>query len=121
MLYSMSRRRFLIHAMKCSGALLTAGYFSPARSNTVRAVLPIPALFDGSDGEPVDLKIRNGEWSFLPGVKTPTIGFSQDYLGPTIRTRQNTELNLHYQNALADRVAVHGHGLHVPGDVDGGP
>ena len=49
------------------------------------------------------------------------MGFSQDYLGPTIRTRQNSELNLHYQNTLTEGVAVHGHGLHVPGHVDGGP
>ena len=67
------------------------------------------------------LKIRNGEWSFRPGVKTPTLGLNQDYLGPTIRTRQNSELNLHYQNTLTEGVAIHGHGLHVPGDVDGGP
>ena len=72
-------------------------------------------------GTPVDLQIRPGRWSFLPGVKTPTLGFSQDYLGPTIRTRQNSELNLRYHNGLAESVAVHGHGLHVPGDVDGGP
>ena len=67
------------------------------------------------------LVIRNGTWSFKSGVKTPTLGFSQDYLGPTIRTRQFSELNLHYHNRLAESVAVHGHGLHVPGEVDGGP
>ena len=79
------------------------------------------ALVDGSQGNPIDLRIRNGIWNFQPGVKTPTLGFSQDYLGPTIRTRQHSELNLHYQNTLTESVAVHGHGLHVPGDVDGGP
>ena len=118
---SLSRRQFLAHSLSRGGALLAAGYYRPAWSDTERVILPVPALVDGSDGTPVDLKIRNGEWSFRPGVKTPTMGFSQDYLGPTIRTRQNTELNLHYQNTLADSVAVHGHGLHVPGNVDGGP
>ena len=57
----------------------------------------------------------------MPSVHTPTLGISQDYLGPTIRTQQHTELNLHYQNTLAESVAMHGHGLHVPGEVDGGP
>ncbi len=57
----------------------------------------------------------------MPGVKTPTLGINQDYLGPTIRTRQNSELNLHHQNMLTENVAIHGHGLHVPGGVDGGP
>ena len=54
-------------------------------------------------------------------MNTPTLGIGQDYLGPTIRTRQYSELNLHYQNTLTESVAIHGHGLHVPGEVDGGP
>ena len=57
----------------------------------------------------------------MPGIKTPTLGINQNYLGPTIRTRRNSELNLHYHNTLAEGVAIHGHGLHVPGEVDGGP
>ena len=114
---SFSRRQFL----SGSSALLAASYFpySWGKSNPVQ--LPIPPLVDGSLGKPIDLQIRNGNWSFRPGIKTPTLGFNQDYLGPTIRTRQNSELNLHYQNASNEAVAVHGHGLHVPGDVDGGP
>ena len=54
-------------------------------------------------------------------MDTSTLGFSQDYLGPTIRTRKGSELTLHYHNTLEENVAVHGHGLHVPGKVDGGP
>lgn len=92
-----------------------------AWSNTSRPKLPIPVLVDGTNGEPVDLQIRSGQWSFLPGVMTPTLGINQDYLGPTIRTRRNTELNLNYRNTLEEGVAIHGHGLHVPGNVDGGP
>ncbi|MEM6623826.1 MAG: multicopper oxidase domain-containing protein [Pseudomonadota bacterium] len=30
-------------------------------------------------------------------------------------------MNLHYKNTLNEGVAMHGHGLHVPGEVDGGP
>ncbi len=112
-----SRRRFLLG----STALLGAGCFQPVWPKAMPASLPIPALVDGARGEPVDLRIRTGEWLFRPGVRTPTLGFSQDYLGPTIRTRQDSELNLHYHNTLTEGVAVHGHGLHVPGNVDGGP
>ena len=114
---TLSRRRFLVS----STALLSASCFLPAWSRAMPSSLPIPPLVDGTRGEPIDLRIRGGEWSFKPGVKTPTMGFNQDYLGPTIRTRQNSELNLHYQNTLTEGVAVHGHGLHVPGHVDGGP
>lgn len=101
--------------------MLSAGNSRPAWAKAAPSRLPIPAIVDGTNGEPIDLQIRSGEWSFKPGVKTPTLGFNQDYLGPTIRTRQNSKLNLHYQNSLTEGVAVHGHGLHVPGNVDGGP
>ena len=112
-----SRRQFIAG----SAAFIGASYLPHGWSKTAPPRLPIPPLVDAREGRPVELKIRNGTWSFKPGVKTPTLGFSQDYLGPTIRTRQHSELNLHYKNTLAESVAVHGHGLHVPGEVDGGP
>ncbi len=112
-----SRRQFLAGGFSLTGACLAG----PAWSNTARPRLPIPPLADGSDGEPLDLTLRTGTWSFKPGVMTPTLGISQDYLGPTIRTRRNTELNLNYHNTLNEGVSFHGHGLHVPGNVDGGP
>lgn len=112
-----SRRRFLAGSLALTGTCLAG----PAWSNAVRPPLPIPPIADGTDGAPLDLTIRSGQWSFKPGVKTPTIGVNQDYLGPTIRTRRHTDLTLNYHNTLTEGVSVHGHGLHVPGNVDGGP
>ncbi len=117
MSWKFSRRRFLAGG----AAFIGAGCLPRSWSKTAPSRLPIPPLVDGRQGKPVELQIRSGTWSFRPGVKTPTLGFSQDYLGPTIRTRQGSELNLHYRNTLTESVAVHGHGLHVPGEVDGGP
>ena len=114
---TLSRRKFLAG----STVMLGAGYIPDIWSQTTSTRLPIPPLVDGSQGKPIDLRIRSGTWNFQFGVETPTLGFSQDYLGPTIRTRQHSEINLHYQNTLTESVAVHGHGLHVPGEVDGGP
>ncbi len=115
--FPLSRRRFLAGGI----AVLGASAVRPGWSQSAPARLPIPPLVDGTGGEPVDLQIRSGAWSFMPGVRTPTLGINQEYLGPTIRTRRNSELNLHYRNTLTKGVAIHGHGLHVPGDVDGGP
>ena len=117
MSWAFSRRQFIAS----SAAFIGASYFPCGWSKTTPSRLPIPPLVDGRKGRPIELQIRSGTWSFKSGVKTPTLGFSQDYLGPTIRTRQYSELNLHYQNTLTESVAVHGHGLHVPGEVDGGP
>ncbi len=116
-LFTLSRRRFLV---SCS-ALLTSSFIQSSWSKPKRVELPVPKLIDGTNGKPVNMEIRRGTWSFIPGIKTSTMGFSQDYLGPTIRTRQGSNLTLHYHNTLDESVAVHGHGLHVPGDVDGGP
>ena len=117
MSWAISRRQFIAS----SATFIGASYIPYSWSNTTQSQLPIPPLVDGCQGRPIELQIRSGSWSFKPGVLTPTLGFSQDYLGPTIRTRQYSELNLHYQNTLTESVAVHGHGLHVPGEVDGGP
>ena len=114
---TLSRRQFLAN----SAAMLGASYIPDIWSKTTPTPLPIPPLVDGSQGRPIDLQIRSGSWYFQFGVKTLTLGFSQGYLGPTIRTRQHSELNLRYRNTLTESVAVHGHGLHVPGEVDGGP
>ncbi|MGS4884135.1 multicopper oxidase domain-containing protein [Roseibium sp. MB-4] len=113
----LSRRQLLAG----SASLFGASLISPAWSTTAPTILPIPPLADGTNEEPVDLKIRAGEHTFPAGVKTPTLGINQNFLGPTLRTRRNTELNLSYMNTLDEGVSIHGHGLHVPGDVDGGP
>ncbi|WP_422366516.1 multicopper oxidase domain-containing protein [Pelagibius sp.] len=114
---TLSRRRFLTG----SAAFVGTAFASNAWSNSNRPELPIPTLIDGTIEAPVHLQLREGLWSFKPGIMTPTLGINQDYLGPTIRARKNRELNLSYHNTLNEGVAVHGHGLHVPGEVDGGP
>lgn len=113
----LSRRKFILG----STTLAASSLLLPRSARAARKQLPIPRLVDGTDGNPIDLTLRKGQWSFLPGVMTPTLGISQDYLAPTIRTRNKTDLTLAYHNTLDEGVAIHGHGLHVPGEVDGGP
>lgn len=118
MTFTLTRRSFLTG----TAALISSSCLSVSRSEeSARPKLPIPALVDGTQSEPIDMTIRKGAWAFRNGVMTPTLGFNQNYLGPTIRTRRNSELNLNYHNTLSENVSVHGHGLHVPGNVDGGP
>lgn len=117
MTFNYSRRQFLAF----SSAVMAVSFLPRAWGNTTRVALPVPPLIDGSNGQPVDLKIRHGQWSFQNNIKTDTLGFNQDYLGPTIRARKGSDLHLRYQNGIDEAVAVHGHGLHVPGEVDGGP
>ncbi|WP_343559483.1 multicopper oxidase domain-containing protein [Kiloniella sp. b19] len=114
---TLSRRQFLGTA----ALFLGTSCLKQAWSASSHPPLPIPPLADGRDGSLLDLQIQSGEWSFMPGVRTPTLGINQSYLGPTLRTRQHSTLNLNYHNRLDEGVAIHGHGLHVPGSLDGGP
>ncbi len=65
--------------------------------------------------------MQAGQWEMLPGIKSPTWGFNGPYLGPTVRMRTGQDVPFVYRNNLPESIAVHGHGLHVPGEVDGGP
>jgi len=84
------------------------------------APLPIPPLVEtGSD--PVTLEAIAGNSQFLSGAKTPTMGYSQPYLGPVLRMRRGSSPRMRVVNRLSEPVTAHWHGLHVPAVVDGGP
>ena len=83
--------------------------------------MPIPELMESEGDAPLELTMGAGKWEILPGVRTPTIGFNGPYLGPTVRLGDGQNVPIIYRNNLSEAVAVHGHGLHVPGELDGGP
>ncbi|RKF15464.1 cupredoxin [Roseovarius spongiae] len=62
-----------------------------------------------------------GTHRFTEGIAARTLGWSQDYLGPTLRMRRGRTARLTAQNHLDSAITAHWHGLHVPGRQDGGP
>lgn len=84
--------------------------------------LSLPPLIDTKDldGE-IEISIQNGEHEFFPGVKSSTKGYNQNYLGPAIKLYEGQETQISFTNNTEDPTSVHGHGLHVPGIIDGGP
>lgn len=108
-----------------SGLLLPLGVRNSGavwRSNSVaKREMPIPKLLESTNDTPLELTMGMGDWEMLPGIKTTTSGFNGPYLGPTVRVRNGQDVPVIYRNTLSESVAVHGHGLHVPGEVDGGP
>jgi len=122
----MKRRQFIKSG---AGIALTAGaaflghrYGRTAASAAVmtKRELPIPKLLEFNDS-PIELSMDNGSWEILPGIKTPTRGFNGPILGPTLRVRDGQDVPITYRNRLAEPVAIHAHGLHIPGELDGGP
>jgi blue copper oxidase len=80
----------------------------------------MPPLLDTIETGKLELVALPGRTDFLGKEVTPTIGFNQPYLGPTIRMR-NGPLAANVRNELDWQVSVHWHGLMVPGEHDGGP
>ena len=103
--------------------LMPATIFAERAGFTERLVVP-PLLEDlSADPQVARFSLVAGESSreFLPGLLTPTYGFNGSYLGPTIRVREGQRVEIAVLNNLGETTTVHWHGLHVPGDMDGGP
>lgn len=84
--------------------------------------LSIPELIDSrAVGHDIELVMQRGAHEFFAGVTSETMGFSQSYLGPTIRFYRGETTRVSFSNQIGAPTTVHGHGLHVSGDVDGGP
>jgi FtsP/CotA-like multicopper oxidase with cupredoxin domain len=128
----MNKRQFLIGGLGAA-AIATTGYsFVTPRNGRASAIsvhaftgprreMPIPRLIETVSGQPIELTMGQGEFELLPGVKTPTMGFNGPYLGPTVRVRDGQNVPITYRNNCSEAIAIHGHGLHVPGGLDGGP
>jgi len=86
-----------------------------------RQRLAMPKLIDASIDGSFALDANIGLTEFVPGTKSATAGFNQPYLGPVIRVRSGQEVAAAVTNRLSEPVAIHWHGLIIPGEVDGGP
>ena len=84
-------------------------------------LLNIPTLLDSRTTPNIELVMQNGQHEFYAGIPSETMGFNGDYLGPTIRLYDDTDVNITFTNNIGEPTTVHGHGLHVSGEIDGGP
>ncbi|GAA3374495.1 multicopper oxidase domain-containing protein [Streptomyces sannanensis] len=105
--------------------LYTSADVSTVGSTDFRNELAIPPLAKSTlrkDGTRVfDLTMQAGEREFMPRRKTPTWGFSGDYLGPTLRAGRGEKVEVRIRNTLPEPSTVHWHGMHLPARMDGGP
>lgn len=83
--------------------------------------LMIPTLIDSRTTSEIELVMQNGAHEFYADVQSETMGFNGDYLGPTIRLYDGTDTTINFVNNIGEPVTIHGHGLHVSGEIDGGP
>ena len=76
-----------------------------------------PAL----DLDTFDLVTDEHVHQFYPGINTSTYGASAEYLGPTLILHRGDTARIRIHNELAEMTSMHWHGMHVPGEMDGGP
>ena len=93
----------------------------PNAPQTGRNQLQIPDLIDSRTAPEIELVLQKGAREFYAGVPSETKGFNGDYLGPTIRLYKDTDTTITFTNEIGEPTTVHGHGLHVNGEIDGGP
>ncbi|MEM9135675.1 MAG: multicopper oxidase domain-containing protein [Actinomycetota bacterium] len=97
-----------------------AANLSPAEAMAVRNPLPIPPLIT-DEGDGIALVAAASTTEFFAGSPTETWGFNGAFLGPTIRVREGQSVPITVTNELDEVITSHWHGLHIPGDIDGGP
>ncbi|EFO30392.1 blue copper oxidase CueO [Roseibium sp. TrichSKD4] len=115
----MDRRTFL--KATCASAVLAGTGVSWAQAGLrPLPVLPMTDLMSGIDGR-IMLDMRPGLHDFGNGTKSATLGINNNYLGPLLRAKQGQTLPFDVKNGIGDTTTLHWHGLHIPGDVDGGP
>jgi len=68
-----------------------------------------------------DLNVLESEHGFFEGVKTKTFAIDSTYLGPTLLLSNGDDVSLNYTNQLSEEITMHGHGMHVPANMDGTP
>lgn len=114
-----SKNRKMTGMQSSSATLQQLGYLSFSKP------LAIPALAQYSvdaDGYKVfSLNIQEGVTNFFDGLETRTYGINANILGETIRIHNGDKVKLVYTNHLSEPTTMHGHGMHLPAIMDGGP
>ncbi|MDX8348658.1 multicopper oxidase domain-containing protein [Cognatiyoonia sp. IB215446] len=114
----MNRRQFLI-----ASAASTSAFGTIAVTQTAPRPLPVIPITDltGGINMRVPLTLAPGTHDFGNGAVSQTLGINHNYLGPVIRAKQGQTIPFDVTNNIGDVSTIHWHGLHIPGDVDGGP
>ena len=115
----MDRRTFL--RTTGAGALVASGGTLWAQSSAQPLrLIPMTDLIGGINSR-IALSLASATHDFGTGAASETFGINNSYLGPVIRAKQGQTLPFDVANNIGDVSTIHWHGLHIPGDVDGGP
>ncbi|HFQ62482.1 MAG TPA: copper oxidase [Epsilonproteobacteria bacterium] len=124
----MKRRNFLTLSSVTALYVLTgcgggsSSSSSTSSGSTTTVALPIPDLLKATDKNGIqhyDLTIQEEEHSFFDGINTQTFAINGTYLAPTLLIQDGDNVSINYTNTLTEDTTMHGHGMHVPANMDG--
>ncbi|BAF71750.1 multicopper oxidase family protein [Sulfurovum sp. NBC37-1] len=95
---------------------------NPGGGNPSSGSLPIPELKTPTDINGIkhyNLDIIETQHTFFEGIQTKTWALNSTYLGPTLLLKNGDNVSINYTNNLPVETTMHGHGMHVPGEMDG--
>ena len=113
-----NHRNFLIGTSASFAAL--AGASTAQSAVRPLPILPMSDLTNGFEDR-IALKLAASSHDFGTGAASSTFGINNSYLGPVLRVKQGQTLPFDVTNQIGNFSTIHWHGLHIPGDVDGGP
>ncbi|MEM6896253.1 MAG: multicopper oxidase domain-containing protein [Pseudomonadota bacterium] len=114
----MKRRQFILGSVSATSAL--AGMTFAQSGARPLPIIPMTDLTGGIEGR-IPLTLARGTHDFGTGTMSQTLGINAGYLGPVLRVKQGQTLPFDVANQIGETSTIHWHGLHIPGDVDGGP
>jgi len=82
----------------------------------------IPPFLEGKERNGVyhyDLNIQEAKHSFFKNILTHTYAVNGTYLAPTLRLLNGQKVSINYSNNLKETTTMHGHGMHLPPEMDG--
>ena len=124
----MNRRQFLASSIMTALGLSSCGSngrntLSDNINTGFENPLLIPEELIGSEVNgriQYQLDLQEGTSRFLSNADTPTWGINGNYLGPTLRLKNGSQVDINYHNNLNEDTTMHGHGMHLPAKMDGG-
>ncbi|MEM9999388.1 MAG: multicopper oxidase domain-containing protein [Pseudomonadota bacterium] len=116
----MDRRAFLKTAIFGTATISAPGFGYAQAITRPLPIIPMMDVTGGFDGR-IALALDPATHDFGNGATSNTFGINSSYLGPVIRAKQGQTLPFDVTNMIGEGVAIHWHGLHIPGRVDGGP
>lgn len=140
----MKRRKFLLFSSVATSSLLTgcmpmmlAGMMRKTRGNNIplnpnnistsynhsfNQDLAIPELLDGENIDGIyhyNLTVQKAKHPFFQNKLTNTYAVNGTYLAPTLRLINGQNISINYTNSLDETTTMHGHGMHLPANMDG--